>query len=52
MLAHRVISRPRGNSVAFGLKRALGPISRARGLISEAFNEIWIDALLFLSFRS
>jgi len=26
LLAHRVISLPRGNSVAFGLKRTLGRI--------------------------
>jgi hypothetical protein len=32
-LAHRVISLPRGNSVAFGLKRTLGRILLVHGLV-------------------
>ena len=34
-LAHRVISLPHGNSVAFGLKRTLGRILRVDGLVSR-----------------
>jgi hypothetical protein len=34
-MAHRVISLPHGNSVAFGLKRTLGRILRVDGLVSR-----------------
>jgi hypothetical protein len=35
-LAHRVISLPHGNSVAFGLKGTLGRILRVDGLVAAA----------------